>query len=56
MDQFNTPWQVTSAAIYTTPTDSSDYGTLDFDVTETNQFIESKQQKALYNWMVNFWP
>ncbi len=27
MDRFNTPWRVTSAAIYTTPTDSRVYGT-----------------------------
>ncbi len=29
MDQFNTPWRVTAAAIYTTPTDSRVYGTFD---------------------------
>ena len=40
MDQFNTPWRVTSAAIYTTPTDSRVYGTLDIDVTEAKRFID----------------
>jgi pyruvate/2-oxoglutarate dehydrogenase complex dihydrolipoamide acyltransferase (E2) component len=37
MDQFNTPWRVTAAAIYTTPTDSRVYGRLDIDVTEVRR-------------------
>ena len=40
MDRFNTPWRVTSAAIYTTPTDSRVYGTLDIDVTEAKKLID----------------
>jgi pyruvate dehydrogenase E2 component (dihydrolipoamide acetyltransferase) len=44
MDQFNTPWRVTSAAIYTTPTDSRVYGTLDIDVTEAARFIRTKRE------------
>ena len=43
MDQFNTPWRVTAAAIYTTPTDSRVYGTLDIDVTEAKRFLDSKR-------------
>lgn len=43
MDQFNTPWRVTSAAIYTTPTDSRVYGTLDIDVTDARQFMQKKR-------------
>lgn len=43
MDQFNTPWRVTAAAIYTTPTDSRVYGTLDIDVTDAVRFLESKR-------------
>ena len=43
MDQFNTPWRVTSAAIYTTPTDSRVYGTLDIDVTDANRFIQKRR-------------
>jgi pyruvate dehydrogenase E2 component (dihydrolipoamide acetyltransferase) len=40
MDRFNTPWRVTAATIYTTPTDSRVYGTLDIDVTEAKKFLE----------------
>jgi len=43
MDQFNTPWRVTSAAIYTTPTDSRVYGTLDIDVTDAKRFLDQKR-------------
>lgn len=46
MDQFNTPWRVTAAAIYTTPTDSRVYGTLDIDVTNACQFLESKRNSG----------
>ena len=44
MDQFNTPWRVTAAAIYTTPTDSRVYGTLDIDVTDASRFIDEKRE------------
>lgn len=44
MDQFNTPWRVTSAAIYTTPTDSRVYGTLEIDVTDANRFMRKKRE------------
>ena len=44
MDQFNTPWRVTSAAIYTTPTDSRVYGTLDIDVTDARAFMQEKRE------------
>jgi pyruvate/2-oxoglutarate dehydrogenase complex dihydrolipoamide acyltransferase (E2) component len=44
MDQFNTPWRVTSAAIYTTPTDSRVYGTLDIDVTDARRFMQQKRE------------
>ncbi len=43
MDRFNTPWRVTSAAIYTTPTDSRVYGTLDIDITDARAFLEDKR-------------
>jgi pyruvate dehydrogenase E2 component (dihydrolipoamide acetyltransferase) len=43
MDRFNTPWRVTSAAIYTTPTDSRVYGTLDIDVTKAKRFLDEKR-------------
>jgi pyruvate dehydrogenase E2 component (dihydrolipoamide acetyltransferase) len=43
MDRFNTPWRVTAAAIYTTPTDSRVYGTLDIDVTEAKRFLDEKR-------------
>ncbi len=43
MDPFNTPWRVTAAAIYTTPTDSRVYGTLDIDVTDAKRFLDEKR-------------
>ena len=43
MDRFNTPWRVTAAAIYTTPTDSRVYGTLDIDVTDAKRFLDEKR-------------
>ena len=47
MDRFNTPWRVTSAAIYTTPTDSRVYGTLDIDVTAAKQFLDAKREEGV---------
>lgn len=47
MDRFNTPWRVTSAAIYTTPTDSRVYGTLDIDVTAAKNFIDRKRAEGV---------
>ena len=43
MDRFNTPWRITAAAIYTTPTDSRVYGTLDIDVTDAKRFLDEKR-------------
>ena len=53
MDQFNTPWCVTSAAIYTTPTDSRVYGTLDIDVTEARRFMQEKREAGTKITMVH---
>ena len=53
MDRFNTPWRVTSAAIYTTPTDSRVYGTLDIDVTAAKQFLETKREEGVKITMVH---
>ncbi|NNL63534.1 MAG: hypothetical protein HKO69_06935 [Woeseiaceae bacterium] len=47
MDRFNTPWRVTAAAIYTTPTDSRVYGTLDIDVTEAKKFLDRKREEGV---------
>lgn len=44
MDRFNTPWRVTAAAIYTTPTDSRVYGTLDIDVSDAKRFLDDKRK------------
>ncbi len=44
MDQFNTPWRVAAAAIYTTPTDSRVYGSLDIDVTDARRYIDEKRE------------
>ena len=53
MDRFNTPWRVTSAAIYTTPTDSRVYGTLDIDVTQAKKFIDRKRAEGVKITMVH---
>jgi len=53
MDRFNTPWRVTSAAIYTTPTDSRVYGTLDIDVTEAKRFLDAKREEGVKLTMVH---
>ena len=53
MDRFNTPWRVTAAAIYTTPTDSRVYGTLDIDVTEAKKFIDRKREEGIKLTMVH---
>jgi pyruvate dehydrogenase E2 component (dihydrolipoamide acetyltransferase) len=46
-DRFNTPWRVTAAAIYTTPTDSRVYGTLDIDVTDAKRFLDKKRSEGI---------
>lgn len=53
MDEFNTPWRVTSAAIYTTPTDSRVYGTLDIDVTDARRFMQEKREAGVKITMVH---
>ncbi len=47
VEQFNTPWRVTAAAIYTTPTDSRVYGTLDIDVTDAKRFLDKKRNEGV---------
>lgn len=46
MDRFNTPWRVTAAAIYTAPSDSRVYGSLDIDVTEAKRFMDAKRKSG----------
>jgi pyruvate dehydrogenase E2 component (dihydrolipoamide acetyltransferase) len=53
VDRFNTPWRVTAAAIYTTPTDSRVYGTLDIDVTEAKKFLDRKREEGVKLTMVH---
>lgn len=53
MDRFNTPWRVTAAAIYTTPTDSRVYGTLDIDVTRAKAFIDRMREQGTKITMVH---
>ncbi len=53
MDRFNTPWRVTAAAIYTTPTDSRVYGTLDIDVTDAKRFIDEQREEGVKITMVH---
>lgn len=53
MEQFNTPWRVTAAAIYTTPTDSRVYGTLDIDVSDAQRFVAEKREQGVKLTMVH---
>ena len=53
MDRFNTPWRVTAAAIYTTPTDSRVYGTLDIDVSECKRYIDERREQGVKITMVH---
>ncbi len=53
MDQFNTPWRRTAAAIYTTPTDSRVYGTLDLDVSDARRFMQAKRKNGVKITMVH---
>jgi pyruvate/2-oxoglutarate dehydrogenase complex dihydrolipoamide acyltransferase (E2) component len=53
MDRFNTPWRVTAAAIYTAPSDSRVYGSLDIDVTEAKRFMDAKRKAGVKITMVH---
>lgn len=53
MDRFNTPWRVTAAAIYTAPSDSRVYGSLDIDVTEAKRFLDAKRKTGVKITMVH---
>lgn len=47
MHQFNTPWRVSAAAIYTAPSDSRVYGSLDIDVTDAKRFMDERRQAGV---------
>lgn len=47
MDRFNTPWRVSAAAIYTAPSDSRVYGSLDIDVTDAKLFMDEKRRAGV---------
>jgi len=53
MDRFNTPWRVTAAAIYTAPSDSRVYGSLDIDVTAAKRFMYAKRKSGAKITMVH---
>jgi pyruvate dehydrogenase E2 component (dihydrolipoamide acetyltransferase) len=53
MDQFNTPWRVAAAAIYTAPSDSRLYGSLDIDVTDARRFMDQKRRAGVKITMVH---
>jgi pyruvate dehydrogenase E2 component (dihydrolipoamide acetyltransferase) len=53
MDQFNTPWRVTAAAIYTAPSDSRVYGSLDIDITDAKRFMDEKRRAGVKITMVH---
>ena len=45
--------RVTAAAIYTAPSDSRVYGSLDIDVTEAKRFMDAKRQSGVKITMVH---
>lgn len=53
MDRFNTPWRVTAAAIYTAPSDSRVYGSLDIDVTDAKRFMDEQRRSGVKITMVH---
>jgi pyruvate dehydrogenase E2 component (dihydrolipoamide acetyltransferase) len=53
MDRFNTPWRVTAAAIYTAPSDSRVFGSLDIDVTDARHFMDGKRKSGVKITMVH---
>jgi len=53
MDRFNTPWRVTAAAIYTAPSDSRVYGSLDIDVTDAKRFMDEQRRHGVKITMVH---
>ncbi|MFQ5981921.1 MAG: 2-oxo acid dehydrogenase subunit E2 [Woeseiaceae bacterium] len=53
MDQFNTPWRVTAAAIYAAPSDSRVYGSLDIDVTDAKRFMDEQRRAGVKITMVH---
>jgi len=53
MDRFNTPWRVTAAAIYTAPSDSRVYGSLDIDVTDAKRFMDEQRRAGVKITMVH---
>lgn len=53
MDRFNTPWRVTAAAIYTAPSDSRVYGSLDIDVTDAKRFMDEQRRTGVKITMVH---
>lgn len=53
MDHFNTPWRITAAAIYTAPSDSRVYGSLDIDVTDAKCFMDEQRRAGVKITMVH---
>lgn len=46
-ETFNTPWRRTAATIYRKPSDSKIIGSVSFDVTELNRYIQSHRQAGV---------
>ena len=47
MQQFDTDWRRTAAALYRKPTDSKIIGSVEFDVTELEEYISAKRKSGL---------
>lgn len=47
MQELNTPWRRTAATIYEKPTDSKIIGSVEFDVTKVNAYIQRKRQAGI---------
>jgi hypothetical protein len=47
MKDLNSPWRITSTAIYKAPVDGRTYGTYEIDITETLAYIEKRKKEGI---------
>ncbi|PJA54826.1 MAG: dehydrogenase [Candidatus Marinimicrobia bacterium CG_4_9_14_3_um_filter_48_9] len=46
-EMYNTPWRKLATAIYTAPTDGRIYGTMEFDVTDAQKYIQQQREAGV---------
>ena len=46
-DKYNTPWRLLATSIYSAPSDSKTYGTLDVDVAEAERYIREQREAGV---------